>query len=401
MRRLASRRARRRCRTTVVRRGAPVEATARTARLACASCSGTATSSGAPARTSTRAMLAREWSRAGHEVTVLSQEPHPERYDLGGAAAVRPDVGGLLPVFVLDRYEGYDVRRLQDCTRAELDGWVEANAAAIRALLPADVVFTNHVLLGGPVARRPARRFAVKAHGSELEYSMRGNAELAAWGRRGPRQRTRRRSSARSTSAASLEEVCGHVERVTRCRRASTSTSGFRSRAPRRSPALVEEARRDPPEPGQRRGAAPRRGQRRAVRELPRGRPADRRLLRQAHRAEGRPRPDRGAARDRGASRGRRLRPERAALEAGWRPGGDAVHRAARAPAPPSICCRSRTGASSRRSSPRRSGWSQPRRPPPAVRRSSRATRGSPRSPPASRTRTRPSCAQLASFDDR
>ena len=25
-------------------------------------------------------------------------------------------------------------------------------------------------------------RFAVKAHGSELEYSMRGNAELAEWG---------------------------------------------------------------------------------------------------------------------------------------------------------------------------------------------------------------------------
>ena len=29
--------------------------------------------------------LAREWSRAGHEVTVLSQEPRPNDYDLGGA----------------------------------------------------------------------------------------------------------------------------------------------------------------------------------------------------------------------------------------------------------------------------------------------------------------------------
>ena len=81
-------------------------------------------------------MLAREWSGAGHDVTVLSQEPHPERYDLGGAATLRPDVGGLLPVFVLDRYEGYDVRRVQDCTRAELDAWVEANAAA-SAVAPA------------------------------------------------------------------------------------------------------------------------------------------------------------------------------------------------------------------------------------------------------------------------
>ena len=42
-------------------------------------------------------MLAREWSNAGHDVTVLSQEPHPERFDLGAATPVRPDVGeGLL-----------------------------------------------------------------------------------------------------------------------------------------------------------------------------------------------------------------------------------------------------------------------------------------------------------------
>ena len=60
--------------------------------------------------------LAREWSRAGHEVIVLCQEPHPERYDVGGATVVRPDVGGLLPVFVLDRYEGYQVELLQDLT---------------------------------------------------------------------------------------------------------------------------------------------------------------------------------------------------------------------------------------------------------------------------------------------
>ena len=48
--------------------------------------------------------LSREWTREGHDVTVFSQEPHPERYDLGTAATVRPDVGCLLPAFVLDRY---------------------------------------------------------------------------------------------------------------------------------------------------------------------------------------------------------------------------------------------------------------------------------------------------------
>ena len=80
--------------------------------------------------------LAREWSRAGHDVTVLSQEPRPEAYDLSSAAAVRPDVHGFLPVFVLDRYDGYDVRRVQDCTRAELDAWVEANAPGCGGWMP-------------------------------------------------------------------------------------------------------------------------------------------------------------------------------------------------------------------------------------------------------------------------
>ena len=74
--------------------------------------------------------LAREWSRAGHEVVVLSQEPHPEQYDLGGARHVRPEIGGLLPVFVLDRYEGLEARLLPDLTREERERYVELNAAA-------------------------------------------------------------------------------------------------------------------------------------------------------------------------------------------------------------------------------------------------------------------------------
>jgi glycosyltransferase involved in cell wall biosynthesis len=158
--------------------------------------------------------LAREWSRAGHDVTVVSQEPDPAAHDLGGAATVRPEVGGFLPVFVLDRYDGYDdVRRLPDCTRQELEGWVEANAAAVRELLPADLVFTNHVLLGGPVGVASGAPFAVKAHGSELEYSMRGRPDLAAWG-------AAALAEARATFVGSehirtvVEEVCGHVDRV-------------------------------------------------------------------------------------------------------------------------------------------------------------------------------------------
>ena len=128
--------------------------------------------------------IAREWSRAGHDVTVVCQERHPERYDLGSARVVRPELPDrLLPVFVLDRYEGLEARLLQDLTAEECRRYVEANAAALRELLPAELVFANHVLMGAAVAAAAGARFRVKAHGSELEYSMRGRPQLEAWGR--------------------------------------------------------------------------------------------------------------------------------------------------------------------------------------------------------------------------
>jgi glycosyltransferase involved in cell wall biosynthesis len=127
--------------------------------------------------------LARAWSKLGHEVVVFCQEPHPEEFDLGGATVVRPQLDGPLPVFVLDRYEDLKARYLQDLSQAERKEFVERNAATVREHLPADFLLTNHVLLGAPVGAAVGMPFTVKAHGSELEFSMRGNAELSAWAR--------------------------------------------------------------------------------------------------------------------------------------------------------------------------------------------------------------------------
>jgi len=161
----------------------------------------------------TRALV-REWSRAGHEVVVVCQERHPEAHDLGGARVVRPELPeGLLPVFVLDRYEGLTPKLLQDWTETEKRRYVEANAEAVRAELPAGLVFANHVLLGAPVGAATGARFAVKAHGSELEYAMRGNEDLERWGRE-------TLAEAEAVFVGSehirtvLEEVVGHVDRV-------------------------------------------------------------------------------------------------------------------------------------------------------------------------------------------
>ena len=180
---------------------------------------------------------------------MFSQEAEPERFDIGGATAVRPDVGGLLPVFVLDRYEGYEVKRLQDCTRAELDAWVEANARALHEHGSADLTYVNHVLLGGAVGAASGSPYVVKAHGSELEYSMRGNAELSAWG-------GEVLAGADATIVGSehirnvVREVCGTVDRVHEIPPGVDVELWLPAPRDEALASLVAEARRDPPNPG-------------------------------------------------------------------------------------------------------------------------------------------------------
>ncbi len=194
--------------------------------------------------------LARVWSRLGHEVVVVCQERNPGAYDLGGARVVRPELPeNILPTFVLDRYEGLEPRLLQELTPEERERYVEANAAAVRAELPADLVFANHVLLGGPVAAATGAPYAVKAHGSELEYSMRGNAELAAWGRESLAPATATFVGSAHIRSV-LEQVVGHVDRVYEVP-PGVDIEEFKPE--QRAAALehlLDEARRDPPNPG-------------------------------------------------------------------------------------------------------------------------------------------------------
>jgi glycosyltransferase involved in cell wall biosynthesis len=194
--------------------------------------------------------LAREWTRAGHEVVVVCQERHPELYDLGGAEVVVPELpDGLLPVFVLDDYPGLTARLLQDFSPAERDRYVEANAAVLRELGPADLVFANHVLLGGAVGTASGLPFRVKAHGSELEYSIRGRPDLEAW-------------AAASLAGAELvfvgsshiravlAEVVGDVEPVREVPPGVDVDDFVPEPRDEALAGLLAEVRRDPPNPG-------------------------------------------------------------------------------------------------------------------------------------------------------
>jgi glycosyltransferase involved in cell wall biosynthesis len=177
---------------------------------------------------------------------------------------VRPELDTRLPVFVLDRYEGLEPVLLQEMPREERERYVELNAAALRVHLPADLVFANHVLMGGPVAAAAGGRFAVKAHGSELEYSMRGNPELERLGA----------ASLRDAGAVFvgsehirgvLEEVVGHVDRVHEVP-PGVDVDEFvvRPRAEALA-ALLAECRADPPNPGNRQERLPDEGNERRL----------------------------------------------------------------------------------------------------------------------------------------
>jgi glycosyltransferase involved in cell wall biosynthesis len=124
------------------------------------------------------ANLARALARLGHEVHLLCQERHWEAPE--GVTVHNPDIGRILPVYVADAYEGFDARPYPDLTDAELDHYIEANVAAVRAAPACDVALANHLVMNPVILARgltDRTPFAVKVHGSALEYTVRPNPE--------------------------------------------------------------------------------------------------------------------------------------------------------------------------------------------------------------------------------
>ncbi len=96
----------------------------------------------------------------------------------GRCTLLRPSIGSLLPVFVLDEYEGFQVKTFLDLTDDELQHYLNANASALRAAVAwhgSEVVITGHAVPGGEIGRRALGpgRFITKIHGSDMEYAMR------------------------------------------------------------------------------------------------------------------------------------------------------------------------------------------------------------------------------------
>jgi glycosyltransferase involved in cell wall biosynthesis len=135
----------------------------------------------------------------GHEVHLLSQDRHPERHSFVDAVGewregelevcvlrepvrctvYRPDIGELLPVYVEDRYDGVTARAFARCSDKEIAGYLDANVAAVGELcerVQPELALANHLIMGPAIlARALAGRgtpYAVKVHGSALEYTV-------------------------------------------------------------------------------------------------------------------------------------------------------------------------------------------------------------------------------------
>jgi glycosyltransferase involved in cell wall biosynthesis len=133
--------------------------------------------------------LVRALARQGHEVHLLCQdrEVRPP-----GVHVHNPDIAGLLPVYVKDPYPGFEVKAFPEMTEAELDRYLDANVAAVRAVAEQaggiDLGLANHLVMGPPIlARAAVAPFAAKIHGSALEYTVKPHPRFLPYAEEGMR----------------------------------------------------------------------------------------------------------------------------------------------------------------------------------------------------------------------
>ena len=144
------------------------------------------------------AELGAAFVRGGHEVHLLCQDGDPfalpwvdavgtwtdgslsveARRSPVRATVYRPEIGGVLPLYVADRYEGFDARPFQELSDEQVEAYVSANVAAVRDVVARarpDVALANHLVMGPAVLARALGEdvpYAVKIHGSALEYTV-------------------------------------------------------------------------------------------------------------------------------------------------------------------------------------------------------------------------------------
>jgi glycosyltransferase involved in cell wall biosynthesis len=154
------------------------------------------------------ASIARWWRAQGHDVLLMCQELRAAEFAFvdasgdfapdnrswsasetgapparGRCTVARPSIGEVLPVYVLDDYEGFVARRFVDLDDEELGHYTSANVDALTAAIarfdPHGVV-VGHEVMGPAIARRAGAAYVAKLHGSALEYAVKAQPRYRA-----------------------------------------------------------------------------------------------------------------------------------------------------------------------------------------------------------------------------
>ncbi len=178
------------------------------------------------------ANLAAALARLGHEVHLLCQDRETR---IEGVEIHTPDIHGLLPVYVKDPYEGFEVKAFPELTEAELDRYIDANVAAVREVAERtggiDAALANHLVMGPAIlARAGIGTFAAKIHGSALEYTVKPHPRFLPYAEEGMSAANGVLVGSRHTAEslwAALPSVDG-LEEKTRLGPPGVDTSRFR-----------------------------------------------------------------------------------------------------------------------------------------------------------------------------
>ena len=162
------------------------------------------------------ANLARVWRAEGHDVLLMCQEQRAEGLefidcegdfdhsnggfelrDTGVEAAsgtvrlARPQIGGLLPVYVGDNFSG-TIKLFVDLSEPELKRYVDANVGALVTAIEEhrpDAIVTGHEVMGPYIAFKATSetgtRYVAKLHGSALEYAVKPQERYRHYAREG------------------------------------------------------------------------------------------------------------------------------------------------------------------------------------------------------------------------
>jgi glycosyltransferase involved in cell wall biosynthesis len=183
------------------------------------------------------ANLARALVGLGHEVHLLCQD---RQVRIEGVQIHNPDIHGLLPVYVKDPYEGFEVKAFPELTNKELDRYIDSNVEAVRQVADAtggfDAALAGHLVMGPTIlSRADIGSFAAKIHGSALEYTVKPHPRFLPYAEEGMKAASAVLVGSRHTGEslwAALPDVRGLREK-TRLGPPGVDTKAFHPRVAR------------------------------------------------------------------------------------------------------------------------------------------------------------------------